>query len=68
MAHFVSKFSLFVSVTVASLYLQRLFTFLQVNFCIFAGEKFKNVVPSGTNLKHLKESIQLTKFSLPVQF
>ena len=32
MAHFVSKYSHFVSVTVASLYLQRLFTFLQVNF------------------------------------
>ena len=26
------------------------------------------MVPSGTNLKHLKESIQLTKFSLSVQF
>ena len=64
MPHFVSKYSHFVSVTVASLYLRRLFTFLQVNFC--TCEKFKNVVPSGTNLKHLKESIQLTKFSLSV--
>ena len=35
MAHFVSKYSHFVSVTVTSLYLWRLFTFLQVNFCIF---------------------------------
>ena len=35
MAHFVSKYSHFVSVTVASLYQRRLFIFLQVNFCIF---------------------------------